>query len=128
MSKDKDTTGSEPLKRYTVILGSMVIAGLKVSAIDENDAKEQANKLMEENDPREFVEKLADRGMGGVMGVIDDEGTYIGNEILENLGKMVAHISTQPTDITRKEVEGMREKLNESEDKFNPLDPETWKQ
>ena len=123
MSKDKDTT----LKRYTVILGSMIIAGLKVSAVDENDAKAQASRLMEENDPREFVEKLADRGMGGVMGVIDDEGNIVGNEMLENLGKMVAHISTQPTDITRKEVESLREKLNESEDKFNPLDPETWK-
>ena len=128
MSKDKDTTGSEPLKRYTVILGSMIIAGLKVSAIDENDAKEQASRLMEENDPREFVEKLADRGMGGVMGVIDDEGNLVGDGMLENLGKMVAHISTQPTSITKKEVEGLREKLNESEDKFNPLDPETWKQ
>jgi len=127
MSEDKDTTGSEPLKRYTVILGSMIIAGLKVSAVDENDAKAQASRLMEENDPREFVEKLADRGMGGVMGVIDDEGNIVGNEMLENLGKMVAHISTQPTDITRKEVESLREKLNESEDKFNPLDPETWK-
>lgn len=123
MSEDKDTT----LKRYTVILGSMIIAGLKVSAVDENDAKAQASRLMEENDPREFVEKLADRGMGGVMGVIDDEGNIVGNEMLENLGKMVAHISTQPTDITRKEVESLREKLNESEDKFNPLDPETWK-
>ena len=128
MSKDKDTTGSEPLKRYTVILGSMIIAGLKVSAIDENDAKEQASRLMEENDPREFVEKLADRGMGGVMGVIDDEGNLVGDRMLENLGKVVAHISTQPTSITKKEVENLREKLNESEDKFNPLDPETWKQ
>lgn len=124
MSEDKDTT----LKRYTVILGSMIIAGLKVSAVDENDAKAQASRLMEENDPREFVEKLADRGMGGVMGVIDDEGNLVGDGMLENLGKMVAHISTQPTSITKKEVEGLREKLNESEDKFNPLDPETWKQ
>ena len=124
MSEDKDAT----LKRYTVILGSMIIAGLKVTAVNQQDAKDQANRLMEENDPREFVEKLADRGMGGVMGIIDDEGNLVGDGMLENLGKMVAHISTQPTNVTNKEVQKIKDKLGEEDDKFNPLDPSTWKQ
>ena len=110
------------MSKYIVIMGTLHIGQVEFEADSPADAKAQAGKLLEQQEePAQFMEKLATQGMGMMLGVMNVEtGDFFANPMVSNMGdalKDMVKMDSKPSDPSPEPPQ---------EDNFNPFDPQTY--